>query len=31
MSTAFGCTLQGEVAERDVVWLAAALVEAGVD
>jgi hydroxymethylglutaryl-CoA lyase len=31
MSTAFGCTLQGEVPEDDVVWLAAALVAAGVD
>lgn len=29
MSTAFGCTLQGEVAEDDVVRLAAQLVEAG--
>ena len=31
MSTAFGCTLQGAVAEDDVVRLAAALAEAGVD
>jgi hydroxymethylglutaryl-CoA lyase len=31
MSTAFGCTLQGEVVEDDVVWLAHALVAAGVD
>lgn len=31
MSTAFGCTLQGAVAEDDVVWLAGALVQAGVD
>jgi hydroxymethylglutaryl-CoA lyase len=31
ISTAFGCTLQGEVPEDDVVWLAAAVVEAGVD
>ncbi len=31
MSTAFGCTLQGLVADEDVVWLAAALVRAGVD
>ena len=31
MSTAFGCTLQGAVAEDDVVWLAAQLVQAGVD
>lgn len=31
LSTAFGCTLQGTVAEDDVVRLAAALAEAGVD
>jgi hydroxymethylglutaryl-CoA lyase len=31
MSTAFGCTLQGEVKEDDVVRLAAALAEAGAD
>lgn len=31
MSTAFGCTLQGAVAEDDVVRLAEALAEAGVD
>ena len=31
VSTAFGCTLQGEVAQDDVVRLAVALVEAGVD
>ena len=31
ISTAFGCTLQGDVAEDDVVWLAAAVVAAGVD
>ena len=31
ISTAFGCTLQGEVAEDDVVWLAEAVIEAGVD
>jgi hydroxymethylglutaryl-CoA lyase len=31
MSTAFGCTLQGEVKEGEVVALAAQLVEAGVD
>lgn len=31
ISTAFGCTLQGEVAEDDVVRLAIALAEAGVD
>ena len=31
LSTAFGCTLQGEVAEDDVVRLAVALAEAGAD
>jgi hydroxymethylglutaryl-CoA lyase len=31
MSTAFGCTLQGPVAEDDVIRLAEGLVEAGVD
>ncbi|HSH91497.1 MAG TPA: hydroxymethylglutaryl-CoA lyase [Ramlibacter sp.] len=31
MSTAFGCTIQGEVKEDDVVWLATQLAEAGVD
>jgi hydroxymethylglutaryl-CoA lyase len=31
MSTAFGCTLQGEVKEDEVVWLAGQLVAAGVD
>ena len=31
MSTAFGCTIQGEVTEDDVVWLATQVVEAGVD
>jgi len=31
ISTAFGCTLQGDVPEADVVWLAAAAVEAGAD
>jgi hydroxymethylglutaryl-CoA lyase len=30
MSTAFGCTLQGEVKEDEVVWLAEQLAEAGV-
>jgi hydroxymethylglutaryl-CoA lyase len=30
ISTAFGCTIQGEVPEADVVWLAEQLVEAGV-
>jgi hydroxymethylglutaryl-CoA lyase len=31
MSTAFGCTLQGHVADDDVMWLASELAEAGVD
>lgn len=31
MSTAFGCTLQGEVAEDDVIRMAAQCVAAGVD
>jgi hydroxymethylglutaryl-CoA lyase len=31
LSTAFGCTRQGPVPDDDVVWLAAALAEAGVD
>ncbi len=31
ISTAFGCTLQGEVKEDDVVWLAAECVAAGAD
>lgn len=31
ISTAFGCTLQGEVAEDDVIRLAAQLVATGVD
>ena len=31
ISTAFGCSLQGEVPERDVVALAVALAEAGAD
>ena len=31
ISTAFGCTLQGEVPEDDVVWLASQLVAVGVD
>lgn len=31
ISTAFGCTIQGEVPEDDVVWLASQVVEAGVD
>lgn len=31
MSTAFGCTIQGEVPEDDVVWLAAQVIAAGAD
>lgn len=31
MSTAFGCTIQGEVPEDDVVWLAAKVIDAGAD
>ena len=31
LSTAFGCTIEGEVKEDDVVWLAQALVDAGAD
>lgn len=31
LSTAFGCSLQGEVAERDVVVMAAELIAAGCD
>jgi hydroxymethylglutaryl-CoA lyase len=31
MSTAFGCTIQGEVPEDEVVWLAAQVIEAGAD
>ena len=31
ISTAFGCTLQGEVKEDDVVWLATQVIEAGAD
>ncbi|MFM6995984.1 MAG: hydroxymethylglutaryl-CoA lyase, partial [Limnohabitans sp.] len=31
ISTAFGCTLQGEVPEDDVIGLAAALADVGVD
>jgi isopropylmalate/homocitrate/citramalate synthase len=31
ISTAFGCSLQGEVPERDVLALASALAEAGAD
>lgn len=31
VSTAFGCTIQGEVKEDDVMWLAAEIVKAGAD
>ena len=31
MSTAFGCTIQGAVAEDDVVWLAEQVIAAGAD
>jgi len=31
ISTAFGCTLQGEVPEDEVIWLAAQCVAAGAD
>ena len=31
ISTAFGCTLQGNVAEDDVIWLAAQCIAAGAD
>jgi hydroxymethylglutaryl-CoA lyase len=31
ISTAFGCTIQGEVKEDDVVWLAAECIAAGAD
>lgn len=31
LSTAFGCTIQGEVREDEVVWLARECVDAGVD
>ena len=31
ISTAFGCTIQGEVSDEDVVWMAAQAVDAGVD
>ncbi|HSW08315.1 hydroxymethylglutaryl-CoA lyase [Aquabacterium sp.] len=31
LSTAFGCTIQGAVAEDEVVWLAEQVVAAGVD
>ncbi len=31
VSTAFGCTIQGEVTDEDVVWVAAECIAAGVD
>ncbi|MDB5877905.1 MAG: hydroxymethylglutaryl-CoA lyase [Variovorax sp.] len=31
ISTAFGCTMQGDVPEDEVIWLAALCVEAGAD
>jgi hydroxymethylglutaryl-CoA lyase len=31
ISTAFGCTIQGEVKEDDVVWMAEASIQAGAD
>lgn len=31
IATAFGCTIQGKVDEDDVVWMAEAVAEAGVD
>ncbi len=31
MSTAFGCTIQGNVGEREVLWLAEQCVQAGAD
>ena len=31
VSTAFGCTIQGEVSDDDVVWIAAELARAGAD
>jgi hydroxymethylglutaryl-CoA lyase len=31
LSTAFGCTIQGEVTDDDVVWMAEQVVVAGVD
>ena len=31
LSTAFGCTIQGEVSDADVVWMAEQVVTAGVD
>ena len=31
VSTAFGCTIQGQVTDEDVVWMAAELTKAGAD
>jgi hydroxymethylglutaryl-CoA lyase len=31
ISTAFGCTIQGEVKEDDVIWLIESVIEAGAD
>src|SRR5690606_31631977 len=31
ISTAFGCTIQGEVSEDDVIWLAESAIAAGAD
>ena len=31
ISTAFGCTIQGEVKEDDVIWMAEAAIQAGAD
>ncbi len=31
ISTAFGCTIQGEVTDEDVVWTAAGCIEAGAE
>ncbi|MDP3863305.1 MAG: hydroxymethylglutaryl-CoA lyase, partial [Rhodoferax sp.] len=31
LSTAFGCTIQGEVTDDDVVWMAEQVVAAGID
>jgi len=31
LSTAFGCTLQGQVAENDVIWVACECIATGVD
>jgi hydroxymethylglutaryl-CoA lyase len=31
ISTAFGCTIQGEVTDEDVIWTAASCIDAGAD